>query len=128
MGPFDQHNANLFSRNCSCRRWDLTGITCRHTISVIWCRNEDPEDDVHDVYKVSTYLRCYEHAIHGVNDAKLWPKWHNARTCNKRNGQAEEMLLGHLNPPALKRATILNIHPWSLSMHNLLLHSLQQQF
>ncbi|KAL0395068.1 UNVERIFIED_CONTAM: hypothetical protein Slati_4473000 [Sesamum latifolium] len=154
---------------------------CRHTISAIWCRNEDPEDYVHDVYKVSTYLRCYEHAIQGVNGAELWPKCelppplppkyenkpgrpkkmrrrqpdepptatnttrlkkclkslkcgkcgvvgHNARTCNKRSGQAEEMTIGRSQPPALKRATILNLHLWSLSMHNLILHNLQQQF
>ncbi|KAL0315334.1 UNVERIFIED_CONTAM: hypothetical protein Sradi_5411600 [Sesamum radiatum] len=147
IGPFDQHNVDLLSRSCSCRRWDLTSIPCRHTISAIRCRNEVPEDYVHDVYKVSTYLRCYEHAIQEVNGAEVWPKCelppplppkyenkpgrpkkmrrrqpdeppaatnttrlkkclkslkcgkcgvvgHNARTCNKRSGQAEEMPIG----------------------------------
>ncbi|KAL0427391.1 UNVERIFIED_CONTAM: hypothetical protein Slati_2913900 [Sesamum latifolium] len=74
MGPFDQHNVDLLNRSCNCRRWSLTGIPCRHTISAIWCRNEDPHDYVHDVYKVSTYLRCYEHVPQGVNGAELWPK------------------------------------------------------
>ncbi|KAL0372254.1 UNVERIFIED_CONTAM: hypothetical protein Scaly_0907000 [Sesamum calycinum] len=93
MGLFDQHNVDLLNRSCNCRRWDLTGIPCIHTISAIWCRNEDPQDYVHDVYKVSTYLRCYEHAIQGVNGAELWLKCHNARTCNKSSGQAEEMAI-----------------------------------
>ncbi|KAL0322212.1 UNVERIFIED_CONTAM: hypothetical protein Scaly_2517600, partial [Sesamum calycinum] len=133
------------------------GIPCKHTISAIWCRNEVPEDYVHGVYKVSTYLRCYEHAIQGVNGAELWPKCelpppmlpnyenkpgrpkkmrqrqpdeppaatnitrlkkclkslkcgkcgvigHNARTCNKRSGQAKEMPIGTSQPPSTQES------------------------
>ncbi|KAL0356252.1 UNVERIFIED_CONTAM: hypothetical protein Sradi_4072100 [Sesamum radiatum] len=138
MGLFDQHNVDLLNRSCSCRRWDLTGIPCRHTISAIWCRNEDPQDYVHDVYKVSTYLRCYERAIQGINATKLWLKCdlpppftiegtmlgHVTRAV----GKLKICLLGHLNPPTLKRATILNPYPWSHSIHSLLLRSMQQHF
>ncbi|KAL0290074.1 UNVERIFIED_CONTAM: hypothetical protein Sangu_2589700 [Sesamum angustifolium] len=106
---------------------------------------------------VSTYLRCYEHAIQGVNGAELWPKCellpplppkyedkpgrpkkmrrrqpdeppaasnttrlkkyskslkcgkcgvvgHNARTCNKRSGQAEEMPIGTSQPPSTQES------------------------
>ncbi|KAK6130379.1 hypothetical protein DH2020_035884 [Rehmannia glutinosa] len=73
-GPFDQHNVDMQQKSCSCRRWDLTGIPCRYVISAIWCRNEEPEEYVHDCYKVSTYLSVYENAIMGVNGIELWPK------------------------------------------------------
>ncbi|KAL0343001.1 UNVERIFIED_CONTAM: hypothetical protein Sangu_1187500 [Sesamum angustifolium] len=174
-------------------------IPCRNTISAIWFISEVPEDYVHDVYKlqflflkcfvhvlclsckVSTYLRCYEHAIQGVNGAELWPKCelppplppkyenkpgrpkkirrrqpdeppaatnttrlkkclkslkcgkcgvvgHNSRTCNKRSGQAEEMPIGTSQPPSTQESNHTQSTSLEPSMHNLLLHSLQQQF
>ncbi|KAL0373243.1 UNVERIFIED_CONTAM: hypothetical protein Scaly_1005900 [Sesamum calycinum] len=63
MGPYDQHTIDLLQRSCSCRKWDLTGIPCRHSISVIWCINEEPETYVLDYYRVSTYLKAYEPAF-----------------------------------------------------------------
>ncbi|KAL0289968.1 UNVERIFIED_CONTAM: hypothetical protein Sangu_2594700 [Sesamum angustifolium] len=50
------------------------------------------------------FIRCYEHAIQGVNGAELWPKWHNARTCNKRSGQAEDMPIGTSQPPSTQES------------------------
>ncbi|XP_062013810.1 uncharacterized protein LOC133730190 [Rosa rugosa] len=33
---------NLAMRTCTCRRWDLTGIPCKHAISAIYMKREDP--------------------------------------------------------------------------------------
>ncbi|XP_024178642.1 uncharacterized protein LOC112184623 [Rosa chinensis] len=33
----------LAMRTCTCRRWDLTGIPCKHAISAIYMKREDPD-------------------------------------------------------------------------------------
>ncbi|KAL0409573.1 UNVERIFIED_CONTAM: hypothetical protein Sradi_1891700 [Sesamum radiatum] len=134
MGPFDQHNVGLLSRSCSCRRWDLTGIPCRHTISAIWCRNEDPEDYVHDVYKcelppplppkyenksrkpnkmrrrqpdephAATNITSLKKCLKSLKCRKCGVVGHNARTCNMRSGQAEEMPIGRSQPPSTQQS------------------------
>ncbi|KAL0461237.1 UNVERIFIED_CONTAM: hypothetical protein Slati_0011300 [Sesamum latifolium] len=151
LKELDEKAYNVLAGTKASKQWS------RHTISAIWCRNEDPEDYVHDVYKVSTYLRCYEHAIQGVNGAEFWPKCelppplppkyknkpgrskkmrrrqpdepptatnttrlkkclkslkcgkcgvvgHNARTCSKRSGQAEEMPIRRSQPPSTQES------------------------
>ncbi|XP_073152403.1 uncharacterized protein [Henckelia pumila] len=51
----DQHSVDLSSRSCSCRKYDLTGIPCKHAVCAIWCKKEDPEAYVHSYYTVETY-------------------------------------------------------------------------
>ncbi|XP_012851396.1 PREDICTED: uncharacterized protein LOC105971096 [Erythranthe guttata] len=74
IGPFDQHTVDLLERKCSCKKWDLSGIPCKHACSAIWCRNEESESYVHNCYKVETYLQVYEPPILGFNGPELWPK------------------------------------------------------
>ncbi|KAL0458866.1 UNVERIFIED_CONTAM: hypothetical protein Slati_0513800 [Sesamum latifolium] len=74
VGPFDQHTVNVLQRTCSCRKWDLSGIPCRHAVSAIWCRNEEPEAYVHKYYSIEAYKKCYEFPIFGVNSSDLWPR------------------------------------------------------
>ncbi|KAG8374214.1 hypothetical protein BUALT_Bualt11G0107800 [Buddleja alternifolia] len=74
VGPFDQYTVNVKEMSCSCRRWELTGIPCRHAISAIWCRNENPEMYVHKYYNVEEYKKCYEKPIMPINGPDLWPK------------------------------------------------------
>ncbi|XP_024200609.1 uncharacterized protein LOC112203945 [Rosa chinensis] len=42
---------DLGRRACACRRWDLTGIPCKHAISAINFMREKPEDYVDACYK-----------------------------------------------------------------------------
>ncbi|KAL0423209.1 UNVERIFIED_CONTAM: hypothetical protein Sradi_0855700 [Sesamum radiatum] len=74
VGPFDQHTVNVLQRICSYRKWDLSGIPCRHAVSTIWCRNEEPEAYVHKYYSIDAYKKCYEFPIFGVNSSDLWPR------------------------------------------------------
>lgn len=74
MGPFDQHTVDILQRKCSCRKWDLSGIPCKHACSAIWCRNEEPESYVHSCYSVEAYLKAYEYPILPLNGSEFWPK------------------------------------------------------
>ncbi|KAL0355229.1 UNVERIFIED_CONTAM: hypothetical protein Sradi_3969800 [Sesamum radiatum] len=147
IGPFDQHNVDLLNRSCSCRRWDLTGIPCRHTISAIWCRNEDPQDYVHDVYKcelppplspkyenkpgrpkkmrrrqpdeppAATNTTRMKKCQKSLRCGKCGVVGHNTRTCNKSSGQAEEMPTGTSQPPSTQESN--HSQPISLEPFNM---------
>nr|GLL46201.1 uncharacterized protein LOC109174707 [Ipomoea trifida] len=65
---------DLINKQCSCRRWDLTGIPCSHAIAAIRKQRESPEDYVHHCYTVESYLKAYEPAIQPILSSELWPK------------------------------------------------------
>ncbi|XP_019153866.1 PREDICTED: uncharacterized protein LOC109150412 [Ipomoea nil] len=44
---FKPFKIDLGARQCSCRRWDLTGIPCTHAIAAIRKKGDIPEDYVH---------------------------------------------------------------------------------
>ncbi|XP_075504014.1 uncharacterized protein LOC142541355 [Primulina tabacum] len=69
----DQHSVDLLTRSCSCRKYDLTGIPCKHAVCAIWCKKDDPEAYVHPYYLVETYRRCYATRIMPVDGSNLWP-------------------------------------------------------
>ncbi|KAL0292264.1 UNVERIFIED_CONTAM: hypothetical protein Sradi_6996400 [Sesamum radiatum] len=56
------------------RKWDISGIPCKHAISAIFNQNEMPENYVHEYYSVDTYKRVYAHAIMGISGEILWDK------------------------------------------------------
>lgn len=58
---------DLLNRKCSCRKWDLTEIPCKHAITAIWAKNDEINSYVDDCYKVETYRRIYEFAILPMN-------------------------------------------------------------
>jgi len=65
---------DLQNRKCSCRKWTITGIPCKHAILAIWAKNDVVLDYVDDCYKVDTYKRIYEKSIFPINGSQLWPK------------------------------------------------------
>ncbi|KAG5568642.1 hypothetical protein H5410_064342, partial [Solanum commersonii] len=70
----DNWAVDLEKRTCSCRKWTLTGIPCKHAIAAIWANREDTLDYVHDSYKVETYRKIYKNAIFSMNGLQIWPK------------------------------------------------------
>ncbi|KAE8734640.1 Detected protein of unknown function [Hibiscus syriacus] len=50
FGPSDQHVVDLKVRDCSCRKWGLTGIPCAHAVSVMLLIQERPENYVDNCY------------------------------------------------------------------------------
>lgn len=51
-----EHVVDLMNETCACRRWDLTGIPCAHTVAVIVDRRDELWKYVHEYYRVSTYI------------------------------------------------------------------------
>ncbi|XP_061993412.1 uncharacterized protein LOC133711278 [Rosa rugosa] len=65
-------------RSCACRRWDLSGIPCKHVVSAIHYMREKPEDYVDTSYWTKTYLAIYSNTISPVNGMDLWERTDDA--------------------------------------------------
>ncbi|XP_019178181.1 PREDICTED: uncharacterized protein LOC109173407 [Ipomoea nil] len=76
IGVLEQHRVDLFRRTCSCRKWDLTGIPCKHVVCAIRMRHENGHlhEYVHPCYSINTYLNTYSGRIHPIAGPKEWPK------------------------------------------------------
>ena len=53
------HSVDLQNRRCSCKKWDLSGIPCRHAICCIWRRQEDSLEYVSKWYKTGMHIRYF---------------------------------------------------------------------
>nr|GME04447.1 Zinc knuckle family protein [Ipomoea batatas] len=71
---FKAYKVDLSSRQCSCKRWDLSGIPCTHAIAAIRKKGDLPENHVHACYSVEHYLRAYGPAILPIRAQELWHK------------------------------------------------------
>ncbi|KAK8941444.1 hypothetical protein KSP39_PZI010282 [Platanthera zijinensis] len=69
----DKWTVDLTLRNCSCRRWELTGIPCVHATSCLFYRRESVEDYVDHWYKRGMFLRAYEYLLNPITSSKEWP-------------------------------------------------------
>ncbi|WVZ01678.1 hypothetical protein V8G54_022484 [Vigna mungo] len=68
----DKFIVDLSNHTCSCYFWDLVGIPCRHVVSAINYKLENPEDYVHPYYKKQAYETCYGPEIVPINGQQLW--------------------------------------------------------
>ncbi|PPS13551.1 hypothetical protein GOBAR_AA07032 [Gossypium barbadense] len=73
-GLGNKHVVDLLNSSCSCRKWDLSGILCKHAVSCMQLLAVSPETYVNTCYTVTTQLNIYSHLINPV-------KGHNTRTC-----------------------------------------------
>ncbi|KAK8672269.1 hypothetical protein V6N13_110642 [Hibiscus sabdariffa] len=72
FGPSDQHVVDLEARVCSCRKWDLTGITCAHAISAMLSIQHSPENYVDSCYHRTTQINLYSNYIFPIRGTNQW--------------------------------------------------------
>lgn len=63
-------SVDLKERTCSCKRWDLTGIPCKHAIATIWVKKDELEKYVHECYTVEQYRKSYYPSILPINSSE----------------------------------------------------------
>ena len=77
----EQCVVNLNERVCSCRKWEVSGIPCRHAVAVIYDMANNgmdvglPEDYVHESYKLDTWKNVYSFKINPVSGKQYWEKY-----------------------------------------------------
>ncbi|GKE44951.1 mutator type transposase, partial [Tanacetum coccineum] len=81
VGPYgDQMVVDVHERICSCRKWELTGMPCKHALASIWnmARNNmdvgTPKSWVHPAYWLVTWQKVYNFKINPLNGKHLWSK------------------------------------------------------
>ncbi|GKA54328.1 mutator type transposase [Tanacetum coccineum] len=66
-------------RVCSCRKWELTGIPCKHVVAAIYNMSENsvgvgiPEKWVHAAYRLETWVHVYSFKANPCNGSDMWP-------------------------------------------------------
>ncbi|GJT46594.1 mutator type transposase [Tanacetum coccineum] len=72
----DQCVVNMRTKECSCRKWELTGIPCKHALAAIWDmagNGEEtaiPESYCHQVHWLSTWKDMYRFKINPCHPKK----------------------------------------------------------
>lgn len=72
-----QYKVNLPNKQCGCRKWEISGISCIHAITAMGFNNLEPLDFVDDCYKVETYMRTYDNTMGPINGRDMWPSTDN---------------------------------------------------
>lgn len=80
-GPWqDQCIVDTEQKICSCRRWELTGMPCKHIVATIWYMGLNgaqvglPERWVDECYWLTTWKTVYSFKLAPINGPKMWPK------------------------------------------------------
>ncbi|XP_048608087.1 uncharacterized protein LOC125584152 [Brassica napus] len=73
------HSVHMTRRTCTCRKWDMTGIPCRHALRVIMHMKWKSDDYVSDWYLTSKWRATYENSISPVTGMRFWRKTDETR-------------------------------------------------
>ncbi|GJW71938.1 crooked neck-like protein 1 [Tanacetum coccineum] len=79
-GSLGDQCVDVVSMTCSCRKWELTGIPCKHVVAACWNmalndRAAPPlETWVNPCYWLSTWKETYSHKIQPICGTNYWDK------------------------------------------------------
>ncbi|XP_016747054.1 uncharacterized protein [Gossypium hirsutum] len=71
-GLGNKHVVDLLNSSCSCRKWDLSGIPCKHVVSCMQLLVVSPETYVNTCYTVTTQLNIYSYLINPIKGPMQW--------------------------------------------------------
>ncbi|CAI9261810.1 unnamed protein product [Lactuca saligna] len=79
-GPWqDQQVVDMAGRVCSCRKWELTGLPCKHVIAVLNDKADNGEKIgelhtyVHRVHWLETWKAAYVYKVEPIKGRAMWP-------------------------------------------------------
>ncbi|XP_018443229.1 uncharacterized protein LOC108815067 [Raphanus sativus] len=73
------YSVHMRKRTCTCRKWDMTGIPCRHALRVIMQMKWNAEDYVSDWYLTTKWRNIYNDSISPVTGMRFWNKSDESR-------------------------------------------------
>ncbi|XP_071726999.1 uncharacterized protein [Rutidosis leptorrhynchoides] len=74
----EQYVVDLQRKICTCRRWEITGMPCKHGVASIWNMADNsgdvgiPEKWVNPIYFLDTWKRTYAFTINPINGRSMW--------------------------------------------------------
>ncbi|XP_014506444.1 uncharacterized protein LOC106766211 [Vigna radiata var. radiata] len=70
----EKYVVDVDKRDCSCRKWLLTGIPCCHALTAVRFLNMNPEYFIPNWFRTTTYEETYNPIIFPVNGPELWQR------------------------------------------------------
>lgn len=70
----EQYVADLESKTCQCRMWQISGIPCVHAITAIIHRRRDVLNHVSSYYSKEAYLQAYTGQLQPLPGPVEWPR------------------------------------------------------
>ncbi|GJZ84812.1 pentatricopeptide repeat-containing protein [Tanacetum coccineum] len=77
---------NLNIKTCTCKRWNLSGISCIHAVVAYCMLNQDPGKGVSSWYSKQMWVDVYSHFIKPVGGSSIWVKSENPPPLPLRRG------------------------------------------
>ncbi|XP_024014196.1 uncharacterized protein LOC112088162 [Eutrema salsugineum] len=66
------YSVNMRLKTCACRRWDMSGLPCRHALRIIAERKLNHEDHISHWFLNSRQQQIYGYSINPVNGMLFW--------------------------------------------------------
>ncbi|KAL3729745.1 hypothetical protein ACJRO7_026825 [Eucalyptus globulus] len=76
MDKGEKYVVDVFKRDCSCRRWQLTGIPCPHAIYALNYKQDDAYDYLDECYRKAKFLAAYKNMMMSIRGQKFWKQTH----------------------------------------------------
>ncbi|KAL1566627.1 hypothetical protein AAHA92_02213 [Salvia divinorum] len=73
-GPLGHFVVNMRTRRCTCRLWQISGISCVHATSCILKIRHPLTDYVPPYYSRISMSALYEHVLYPINGMENWPR------------------------------------------------------
>lgn len=70
--PLKSWIVDIGLRTCSCRKWDVTGIPCKHACAAIRKDRSHPEDFISQYFLTETFRQSYAYLINPIPDKSMW--------------------------------------------------------
>ncbi|XP_009110756.1 uncharacterized protein LOC103836262 isoform X2 [Brassica rapa] len=68
------YKVKMLEHSCTCRKWDMSGLPCRHALKVIVEKKRKKEDYIGDCYLTSKWRMQYQTPIEAVHGVNFWKK------------------------------------------------------
>ena len=68
------YKVKMLERSCTCRKWDMSGLPCRHALKIISEKKRRPEDYMGNCYLTSKWRMQYQTPIEAVRGVNFWEK------------------------------------------------------
>ncbi|XP_072087389.1 uncharacterized protein [Arachis hypogaea] len=70
----DKFVVDLLKKECTCRKFQMTGLPCPHAVSAINCAKDDIRKYVSSCYTKAAYVACYTPMINPCNGHTMWER------------------------------------------------------
>ncbi|XP_062006062.1 uncharacterized protein LOC133723261 [Rosa rugosa] len=129
-GVLAAHSVSLDTRTCTCKRWDISGVSCGNAVAAIHSKGLRPDDFVHEYFTKNTYMKAYEPILFPIAGVAEWHKINRpiapplylyrskVRMCSssRRMRQCSSRKMGKCSNRILKKLSMSTSNTMKLSM------------